>query len=143
MTEQRRIDVLITQPPIINVALVEPRSELSVEMASVIVGPPGPKGERGDTTAAIRLITTPPLLITAGSCTLPCTPLGTVVWNMALVYLDLTPDDFDATGALRADRDYLVEDRFVRTEGDTIIFPNPVTADGLYAVVSYIAIAQA
>lgn len=47
MTEQRRIDVLITQPPIINVALVEPRSELSVEMASVIVGPPGPPGGGG------------------------------------------------------------------------------------------------
>lgn len=109
----------------------------------MIVGPPGPKGERGDTTAAIRLITTPPITHYRRQLHVACTPLGTVVWNMALVYLDLTPDDFDATGALRADRDYLVEDRFVRTEGDTIIFPNPVIADGLYAVVSYIAIAQA
>ena len=65
-------------------------------------------------------------------------PLGAVVWDMALVYVDLTPADFDADGALLMDRSYVVEDHLVRTVDDTVIFTNPPPPDGAHAVVSYL-----
>lgn len=99
-------------------------------------GPPGSSLGR-----PIHLITTSPLPIAAGRCMLPSAPLGAVIWNMALVYLDLTPDDFDAAGVLLTDRDYLVEDHLVQTAGASVLFTHPAPADGLYAVVSYITAA--
>lgn len=123
----------------------------------------GPKGERGPTgysagggswgyndtpatvpppttTTALRMYTTRPLRVSNGQLTLPSMPLGDVVWNQALVYLDLTPGDLDGTGALRGDRNYLVEEHAVRTEGRVVHFVSTVP-DGLHAVVSYLGTA--
>lgn len=100
-------------------------------------GPPGPPGD--SSTLALRLVTTNPLRITAGQMELTTVPLGGVVWNMALVYVDLTPADFDASGALRADRDYLVEEHIVRTTDSSVIFTHAPPADGCHAVVTYLS----
>lgn len=97
---------------------------------SVGQGLPGP---------AASLTTTKPIPIQLGRIALPTAPMGGVVWNMALVYVDLTPADFDAAGALLANRNYLVEDHLVRVAGSSVVFTNPPPADGLHAVVSYLA----
>lgn len=106
-------------------------------------GPPGPPGAKGDTsTIDITLTTTNPLEIVGGAIALPTAPMGgVVVWHMALVYLDLTPADFDTAGVLLADRAYLVEDHLVRVVGSSVVFTSPPPADGLHAVVSYLAAA--
>lgn len=87
--------------------------------------------------APLRMHTTRPLLVSNGQLTLPSMPLGDVVWGKALVYLDLTEDDFDDTGTLRGDRNYLVEEHAVRTEGRVVHFVS-TAPDGLHAVVSYL-----
>lgn len=114
-------------------------TEMLIEKVQIIeifeVGQQGPPGP------AAKLVTTKPLLIQSSQITLPSAPLGAVIWNMALVYLDLTPDDFDAAGVLLTDRDYLVEDHLVQTAGASVLFTHPAPADGLYAVVSYITAA--
>lgn len=138
MAEPQRVALTISQPPKIDLVIAAPGAALPVELVAVMVGPKGDKGDPSP-TVTLRLITTDPLPIVAGRCTLPYAPLGSVVWDMALVYLDLTPDDFDATGALRADRDYLVDDYLVQTTADGILFTQPAPDDGLHAVVSYVA----
>lgn len=88
----------------------------------------------------LRMHTTRPLQVLDGRFLLPSMPLGDVVWNKALVYLDLTEDDFDDTGTLRGDRDYAVEEHVVRTEGRVVHFVS-TAPDGLHAVVSYLGTA--
>lgn len=90
--------------------------------------------------APLRIHTTRPLLVSDGRFVLPSMPLGDVVWNKALVYLDLTEDDLDDTGSLRGDRDYAVEEHVVRTEGRVVHFVS-TAPDGLHAVVSYLGTA--
>lgn len=90
--------------------------------------------------APLRMHTTRPLQVLDGRFVLPSMPLGDVVWNKALVYLDLTEDDFDDTGTLRGDRDYAVEEHVVRTEGRVVHFVS-TAPDGLHAVVSYLGTA--
>lgn len=117
----------------------------------------GPKGARGDrgpggmggmggaqsaaAAVALRLVTTAPLPVFAGAVQLPSVPVGEVVWNMAVVYLDLTPADLDASGALRADRNYLIEEHIVRTTDSSVIFTHAPPADGCHAVVTYLSAA--
>ncbi len=112
-------------------------------------GPTGGSGSLGDidtppapapSSAELRMHTTRPLRVSNGQLTLPSMPLGDVVWNQALVYLDLTPSDLDGTGALRGDRNYLVEEHVVRTEGRVVHFVS-TAPDGLHAVVSYLGTA--
>lgn len=52
------------------------------------------------------LFTTNPIKIMNNRCILPSTPLGNIVWNMALIYEDLTQEDFSSDGSLKGDRDY-------------------------------------
>lgn len=117
-----------------------------VEVVEIVTeaeqGPPGPPGPPGDSsTLALHLVTTNPLRITAGQMELTTVPLGGVVWNMALVYVDLTPADFDADGALLTNRSYVVEDHLVRTIGSTVFFTDPPPHDGAHGVVSYLTAA--
>lgn len=93
-------------------------------------------------TGANNLVTTNPLPIANGRATLPSTPLGGVVLNLAQVYLDLQPTDLLPGGALRYDRAYLVaEYAGVSTAGNTLVFTAADAAEvnGRYAVVSYFA----
>ena len=90
--------------------------------------------------APLRMHTTRPLLVSDGRFVLPSMPLGDVVWNKALVYLDLTEDDLDDTGSLRGDRDYAVEEHVVRTEGRVVHFVS-AAPDRLHAVVRYLGTA--
>lgn len=131
-----RIDLVIAQPPVIELTLLRPGAPVPAAFSAFIVGPPGPQGEPGP--VALRMVTTVPLPIFAGAAQLPSAPVGDVVWNMALVYLDLRPGDFDASGALRADRNYLVEEHIVRTAGSSVIFTHAPPADGCHAVVTYL-----
>lgn len=88
----------------------------------------------------IRMTTTKPLLVVSGQAQLPSTPLGDVVWNKALVYVDVAAGDFDADGNLLGDRDYLVMEHLVKTSGNSILFLGTVD-DGSWAVVSYLTTA--
>lgn len=54
-----------------------------------------------------NLFTTNPIKIMNNRCILPSTPLGNIVWNMALIFEDLTATDFAADGSLKGDRDYV------------------------------------
>lgn len=109
-------------------------------------GPPGPKGDKGDKgdarTIALRMVTTPPILILNGQIALALMPLGDVVWNTALVYTDLQPSDIDQTGMLLGDRNYPIEEHVVRTSGSAVLFTSTPPRDGLYAVVSYLSAAS-
>lgn len=85
----------------------------------------------------VELATTNPTKVMAGRITLPSTPIGgVVVWNIAIVYLDLTNADFDINGALKETRNYLVEDHLVKVAGDQVILNG--APDGAHAVVSYL-----
>lgn len=88
----------------------------------------------------IRLITTKPLVVMGRQAQLPSTPLGDVVWGKALVYADVTDDDFDTYGNLTGSRDYIVMEHLVQTSGNSILFLGPVD-DGSWAVVSYLTTA--
>lgn len=89
-------------------------------------------------TPAVAMMTTGPLLVRNNFFTLPSTPLGSVVWNTAQLFLDLTAADMDASGQLLGNRDYLVEEHIVKTIGNQVVFPTAVP-DGKYAVVSYLS----
>ena len=92
------------------------------------------------TSTSVQLITTDPLPVIDGKITLPTAPLGVVVFNTAIVYIDLTPDDLDNTGKLLCLRDYVVEEHIVRTVNSEVIFMSAIS-DGSYVVVSYLTIA--
>ena len=89
----------------------------------------------------MRLVTKLPLPIQGGRISLPSRPVGDVVWGLALVYTDLTPEDFNAAGELTLSRDYLVEERTgIVVVGTTAIFTGVSDElDGKHAVVSYTA----
>lgn len=140
MADEQRIDLVIAQPLVIELTLLRPGAPVPAAFSAFIVGPPGPRGEPGP--VALRMVTTAPLPIFAGAAQLPHTPVGDVVWNMALVYVDLTPADFDADGALLANRSYVVEDHLVRTIGSTVFFTDPPPHDGAHGVVSYLTAAR-
>jgi hypothetical protein len=113
----------------------------------------GPEGKRGPPGAAgfstssyeptspisvsVQMVTTKPLEIDRGKIQLPSSPLGNVVWNTALVYVDLKESDLDGFGELIGNRDYPVEEHTVKTFGSTVVFTTPVK-NGLHAVVSYL-----
>ena len=109
-----------------------------------IQGPRGGQGPQGSfpveriVTTAV-LITTKPLVITDGKAILPSEPSGgVVVWNIALVYMDLTNDDFDLFGSLLNNRAYLIEEHLVTVICDVLYFSHPPPINGLHCVVSYI-----
>lgn len=129
---------MIDDIELIDVCVLQPSAALPAEMAAVLIGPQGVPGPDGP---AVELVTTPPLSVSGGQITLARVPRGTVVWDMALVYVDLTPADFDTAGALLANRSYVVEEHLVRTLGSTVIFTDPPPHDGTYAVVSYLTAA--
>lgn len=91
----------------------------------------------GGTTPAVQMVTTDPLPVVSGGISLPLAPIGNVVWNTALVYVDLTPDDLDPAGALRGTRDYQVQEHVVRTVGNQVVFVSQPPDDS-HAVVSYL-----
>lgn len=93
-------------------------------------------------SSMLKLTTTKPIPIIAGKIQLPSQPLGDLVHNEARVYLDLTGIDFTASGMLKGNRDYLVEEHVnVIVDGSTAIFTNATQSiEGRFAVVSYIAI---
>ena len=83
------------------------------------------------------LTTTNPMLITNGLAEIGHYVNNGVVMNSAIVFLDLSENDFDNSGKLLYNRDYLVEDHF----GVTVIGSKlqlPLHLDGKYAVVSYV-----
>jgi hypothetical protein len=90
-----------------------------------------------DSPSNFILETTNPMLITDGFAEIGYYVNGGVVMNSAIVFLDLSENDFDNSGKLLYNRDYLVEDHF----GVTVIGSKlqlPLHLDGKYAVVSYV-----
>lgn len=85
-------------------------------------------------------LTTPSPIPVVGDCfVLPTPPMGGVVHNTALIYLDITPDDWAAGGSL-INRGYAIEEFLnVRVEGRLATLLGAQGAyDGLHAQVSYI-----
>lgn len=67
------------------------------------------------------LITSPPLVIQDGMFTLPTPAVGGVVWNMAMVFLDLEEADFYPDGTLKCTREYDIEEHIgVTISADTM-----------------------
>jgi hypothetical protein len=90
-----------------------------------------------DSSSNFILETTNPMLITDGFAEIGYYVNGGVVMNSAIVFLDLSENDFDNSGKLLYNRDYLVEDHF----GVTVVGSKlqlPLYLNGKYAVVSYV-----
>lgn len=94
-------------------------------------------------TYNFSLYTSKPLLITGGRFTTEHKVKGSLFMNMAMVFLDLTPDDFTSSGQLKYDRDYLVEEHIgvsMANNSYTAIIPGDVSElNGKYAQVSYLS----
>ena len=106
------------------------------EVAVVAVGQPGPPGPPG---SGVSLVTPPPSLISGGRLPLVKPPLGALLHNMAIVFLDMTTSDLLPDGSL-VDRAYVVEEHFnVFVDGSQAVFKDAgASLDGLYAQVSYL-----
>lgn len=90
-----------------------------------------------------RLFTTNPLKIMNNRCTLPTIAVGGIVFDSALIFDDLTPQDFDQNGALLKNRSYTVFDWIgvtVQPNGRTVIFDehDSQALVNKYAVMSYL-----
>jgi hypothetical protein len=83
-----------------------------------------------------KVITTNPLPIAGNSADIGYNINGDIVLNTALVFLDLTEDDFDINGKLINNRNYLIEEHYgVRVDGSFIIFDTDLTDK--YTVISH------
>lgn len=92
----------------------------------------------GGVASSVRLVTTDPLPVLEGTVSLPSTPIGDIIWNVALVYTDVTVDDLTVLGKLRGTRDYQIQEHIVKVVDGELVFSSPII-DGSYVVVSYLA----
>jgi hypothetical protein len=95
------------------------------------------KQEETKNSSTYSLVTTDPILISQGYADIGYAVTGDLLMNSAIVFLDLSENDFDNSGKLLYNRDYLVEDHF----GVTVIGSKlqlPLHLDGKYVVVSYV-----
>lgn len=85
------------------------------------------------------LFTTPPLPIVNGRIQLPSKPLGGLFLDMALVFVDLKPEDILENGLL-TNKDYIMEEHInVIVDGDFAVFvDSDESLVGKYAKVSYL-----
>lgn len=148
------VTLIVQTDAALTVLAIEPEREVTV--LGAVMGAPGvgiPGGGNagqiirkgyGNLTQwvePLRLVTTLPLPIQGGRIALPSKPFGDVMWGLALVYADLTPDDFSTNGELLFDRPYLIEEHNgIMVVGATAIFTGVSDElDGKHAVVSYTA----
>lgn len=67
------------------------------------------------------LVTSTPLVIQDGMFRLQSPAFGNVVWNMAMVFLDLVEEDFFPDGTLKCDREYDIEEHIgITVSADTM-----------------------
>jgi hypothetical protein len=91
------------------------------------------------------LVTSNPLLITNGVFVLPSTAIGDIVWNTALVFLDINPStDLNPNGSLLMTKDYCVEEHMglsIDTDKQTVrLLGSGGLLNNLYACVSYLTL---
>lgn len=88
------------------------------------------------------LVTSVPLVIQDGMFTLKTPAVGGVVWNMALVFLDLEESDFLPDGTLKYSREYEIEEHIgitVSTDTMTVNIAGDVDyLNGKHAQVTYL-----
>jgi hypothetical protein len=83
-----------------------------------------------------KVITTNPLPIVGNAANIGYNINGDIVLNTALVFLDLTEDDFDINGKLINNRNYLIEEHYgVIVDGSYIMFDTDLTDK--YTVISH------
>ena len=159
VVQQEPQDILVIQTAPPDVLLVE--TEVAPETIEIISqGPQGPAGpgvpSDGDTDQVLvkaseapfdtrwqtapRIISPNPEPILNHRFTLPTRPLGDIIWNSVMVYVDLTPADM-VDGVLIGDREYVVQDHNGNVVPGTseVQIRNPESLDGYYAVVSYLS----
>lgn len=90
-------------------------------------------------SSPVELVTPPPALIANNRIALPTPPIGGVIHNMAIVYMDVTPADFLPDGSLR-NRSYVIEEHIniIVDSTSATLRDAAGTLDGKYAQVSYI-----
>lgn len=102
-----------------------------------LLGPGNLNVTEGGVATSIKLVTTKPLPVFSNKVLLPHTPIGDIIWNTALVYIDLVESDLDANGALLRTRDYQVQEHLV-TIVDNELSLSSAVPDGTFIVVSYL-----
>ena len=133
MTDKVVIDVVVVSDAVNVVASDIAYGEVSIE-ANVV--PNQIVVELGVGNLNVWLKTSNPILIQGHVAYLGDTPFGGVAYNMAMVYVDLQPSDFNGDGTLKNDRPYVVEHYSCTLNGSSIVFHENL--DGKYAVVSYL-----
>jgi hypothetical protein len=84
-----------------------------------------------------KIVTTNPIQIIGNVANIGYPINGGIVYNTAMVFLDLTPLDFDIYGKLLNNRNYLIEEHYgIKVEGSNILFG--VDLNGKYVVVSHV-----
>lgn len=90
----------------------------------------------------VSLVTSHPKKIKDGMFTLDTPAIGGVVWNMALVFTNITDSDLNPDGSLKYDRDYEIEEHVgVVVSDDTVTVAIPGDSsliENKFAQVSYV-----
>lgn len=87
---------------------------------------------------SLGLITSNPLQVINGQVTLSAIPLGGLIHNMVIAFIDLTENDLNEDGTLKLDRPYLISEHLgAIVQGNKVLVP--VELDGYYVQVSYVA----